>query len=359
MTSYQDTIASIKPADQHAATEAQAYIDTLIKPPGSLGGLEQIAAKLAGITGATRNQLDRCAVVVMAADNGVYEEGVASAPQWFTRAQAINMTRGICGVSVLSKAAGADVVVVDVGIATPTNTPAILDRNVARSTANMGVGPAMTREQAEQAIEVGIDVATSLYAQGYDILGTGEMGIGNTTSTAAVLVALTGTDVKSAVGRGAGLDDEGLARKIAVVERALEVNHPDAHDPIDVLAKVGGLDIAGLVGCFLAAASARKPIMVDGAISAAAALIAVRLAPDTQDFMFATHRSAEPSYSLISAELGLHPILELGLRLGEGTGCPLALHVLRSACAMVNNMGTFADISFDESILPDIRETDQ
>jgi nicotinate-nucleotide--dimethylbenzimidazole phosphoribosyltransferase len=258
---------------------------------------------------------------------------------------------------VLAQVAGADVVVVDVGIATPPNTLGVRDYNVARATANMAIGPAMSYAQAVQAMEVGIDVATSLYAQGYDILGTGEMGIGNTTSTAAVLVALTGTDVRTAVGRGAGLDDAGLARKIAVVERALDVNRPDPTEPVDVLARVGGLDIAGLVGCFLAAASLRKPIMIDGAISAIAALIAVRLAPNAKDFMFATHRSAEPAYSLISAELDLHPILELGMRLGEGTGCPLALHILRSACAMVNDMGTFADISFDESVLPDIRES--
>jgi nicotinate-nucleotide--dimethylbenzimidazole phosphoribosyltransferase len=355
---YRQIVLGIKPADVQAREAARAYCDTLIKPLGSLGRLEDIAIKLAGITGEIHNHADRRAMVVMAADNGVYDEGVASAPQSFTKLQAVNMTRGICGVSVLSRLAGADLTVVDIGIREETECPEILDCNIRRGTANMAKGPAMTREEAEAAIAVGAEIAAELYEQSYEILGTGEMGIGNTTSTAAVLITLTGIPAERAVGRGAGLTDEALAGKIEVVKRALALNAPDPEDPIDVLAKVGGLDIAGLTGCFLAAAVLRKPILIDGAISAVAALIAARLAPDAKDFMIATHRSCEPAYDLIMKELGLEPVLEMEMRLGEGSGAALAFPIVSAACAMMNEMGTFADISFDETVLVDIRDTD-
>jgi nicotinate-nucleotide--dimethylbenzimidazole phosphoribosyltransferase len=353
---YQEVIAGITGADTEAMAASRAYSDTLLKPFGSLGTLEDIALKLAGITGKVHNRLDRRAIIVMAADNGVYAEGVASAPQEFTRSQAINMTRGICGVSVLARAAQAELFVVDVGIIGPTGCPDVIDRKVRSGTANMAEGPAMSREEAIRAIEIGVETCSGVYEQGFDIVGTGEMGIANTTSTAACLIALTGMDVEKAVGRGAGLSDEGLAHKVEVVKRALAVNAPDANDPVDVLAKVGGLDIAGMVGCFLAAAQKRRPILVDGAISAVAALIAVRLAPDARDFIFATHRSAEPAYDLIASEMGLAPFLDMHMRLGEGTGCALAFSVFSAACAMMDKMGTFADVAFDESVLVDIRD---
>jgi nicotinate-nucleotide--dimethylbenzimidazole phosphoribosyltransferase len=222
----------------------------------------------------------------------------------------------------------------------------------------MAKGPAMTREEAETAIGIGAEIATALYEKGYEILGTGEMGIGNTTSTATVLITLTGIPAERAVGRGAGLTDEALANKVEVVKKALALNAPDPNDPVDVLTKVGGLDIAGLTGCFLAAAALRKPILIDGAISAAAALLAARWAPEAKDFMIATHRSEEPAYDLILQELGLVPILEMKMRLGEGSGAALAFPIVSAACAMMNEMGTFADISFDETTLVDIRETD-
>ena len=343
MADYRETIAGITGADANAHAEASSYIDTLIKPLGSLGQLEEIAARLAGMTGQMRNQVDKRATVVMAADNGVFEEGVASSPQEYTRLQAVNMTKGICGISVLSKVAGADVFVVDVGIKDDPDCSDILARNVMRSTANMAIGPAMQRETAEEAIGVGIDIATDLFGQGYEILGTGEMGIGNTTSTSACLVGLTGADVKEAVGRGAGLTDEALAGKVEVVKKALVVNAPNPDDPIDVLAKVGGLDIAGLTGCYLAAARCRKPILIDGTISAIAALIAMRLAPAAKDFMFATHSSLEPSFQLIIDTIGLKPILYMDMRLGEGSGCALAFPIVAAACAMINSMGTFEE----------------
>lgn len=356
---YKKAILEIYAADEGAKIRAREVCDELIKPLGSLGRLEEIAIQLAGITGKEKNTLRKRAIVVMAADNGVYEEGVAAAPQEFTLAQAVNMTRGICGVSVLAKAADADVVVVDIGIKSESGNPNIINKNIKRGTDNIALGPAMTREEAEEAINVGFSVASDLYGKGYDILGTGEMGIGNTTTTSSCAIALLGLNPETAVGRGAGLTDEALARKVEVVKKALTVNAPDASDPVDVLAKVGGLDIAGIAGCFLAAAYHRKPILIDGAISAVAALIAARLCPPAKDFMIATHRSTESSYDAVMKELGLEPFLEMKMRLGEGSGCALALPVIDGACTMMNEMGTFADISFDDSVLVDIREKEE
>ncbi|MDR1355145.1 MAG: nicotinate-nucleotide--dimethylbenzimidazole phosphoribosyltransferase [Propionibacteriaceae bacterium] len=355
MVNFYNAIAEITGADEVALATARTHVDNLIKPYGSLGRLEDMAVKLSGITGQLYNQLDRCTTVVLAADNGVVVAGVAAVDPGFTRLQAINMTRGICGVSVLSAAVGAEILVVDIGINTPTGWPQVIDRNVRRGTANMAEGAAMSRKEAELAIQTGFDVACEAYGNA-DILGTGEMGIGNTSSSAAVVVALTGCDVAAAVGRGAGLTDAAWAHKVQVIEHAVELNHPDSQDPIGVLASVGGLDIAGLVGCYLAAAWLRKPIIIDGVISAAAALIAYRLAPASVDFMFASHASEEPAYQIIAKEMGLQPFLDLHMRLGEGSGCPLALQILRAACAMATNMGTFADINFDTSVLVDYRD---
>ena len=356
---YRQAIEEIRGADEAAMVQAREYCDSLIKPLGSLGRLEEIAVILAGISGQVKNKLDKRTVIVMAADNGVYEEGVAAAPQAFSMLQAVNMTRGICGVSVLSKAAGADVAVVDIGLKTETGTEAVLDMNVKRGTGNMAIGPAMTHAEAESAINTGFVIASEIFENGCDILGTGEMGIGNTTSASACAIALLGAVPELTVGRGAGLTDDALINKIEVVKRALKINAPDADDPVDVLAKVGGLDIAGLTGCYLAAAYHRKPILIDGAISAVAALIAARLCPPAKDFMIATHHSTEPSYDAVMSELKKRPFLEMEMRLGEGTGCALAFSIVSAACTMMNEMGTFGDISFDDSVLVDNRETEE
>ena len=353
---YKEAIKEIKGADSAAMEKAREYCDGLIKPFGSLGRLEEIAVRLSGVTGQVKNSFSQRAVVVMAADNGVYAEGVAAAPQAFSRLQAVNMTRGICGVSVFAKAAGADVIVVDIGLTETPGTDDVLDRNVKRGTDNMALGPAMSRAEAEAGIEAGYDLITGFIRHGYELFGTGEMGIGNTTSTSACAIAILGLAPELAVGRGAGLSDEGLANKIEVVKKALAVNMPDGDDPIDVLSKVGGLDIAGIVGCYLAAAYHRKPILIDGAISAIAALIAARLCPAAKDFMIATHRSIEPSFDAAARELGLSPFLEMEMRLGEGSGCALAFPIIDAACVMMSDMGTFADISFDDSVLVDIRD---
>ena len=356
---YKKAMREIRGADGEAMRVAREYCDTLIKPLGALGGLEDIAVRIAGVTGEVKNSLGKRAVVVMAADNGVYEEGVAAAPQAFTRLQAVNMTRGICGVSVFARAAGADVVVVDIGLMEAAGTDAVMDRNVKRGTDNMAKGPAMSREEAEAAVQAGFDVAGELYEKGYDMLGTGEMGIGNTTSTSACAIALLGLEPSLYVGRGAGLDDDQLLNKIEVIKRALEVNDPKKDDPIDVVSKVGGLDIAGIIGCYLAAAYDRKPILIDGAISAVAALMAGRLCPEARDFMFATHRSTEPSYDAVMKELGLRPFLEMEMRLGEGSGCAISFPIIDAACVMMCDMGTFADIEFDDSVLVDIRKEEE
>jgi len=353
---YKHAVNKIKSADETAMAKAREYCDTLIKPLGALGSLEDIAVRLSGITGYVKNTFKKRAIVVMAADNGVYAEGVAAAPQVFSRLQAENMTRGICGVSVLAKAAGVDLIVVDIGLKDAPVTNAVLDRNVKRGTENMATGSAMTRAEAEDAIEAGFKVAADLFEQGYEILGTGEMGIANTTSTSACAITLLGLKPELAVGRGAGLTDEQLAHKKEVVKKALEVNMPDSGDPLDVLSKVGGLDIAGLAGCYIAAAYHRKPILIDGAIAAVSALIAARLCPLSKDFMIATHRSTEPSYNATIIELGLKPFLDMEMRLGEGSGCALAFPIIDASCVMMSDMGTFADISFDDSVLVDIRE---
>ena len=352
---WKKSIETIWGADLAVMEEARAYNDGLIKPLGALGRLEELAVRLAGITGQIKPKIEKPAVVVMAADNGVYAEGVTTAPQEFSRLQALNMTKGICGVSVLSRLSGAEVVVVDIGLMAPAGG-SVLDRNVRRGTDNMATGSAMSREEAEAAIDVGFEVAEGLFKQGYDILGTGEMGIGNTTSTAACAIVLLGGKAEEIVGRGSGLTDEALAHKIEVVKKALAVNNPDKDDPIGVLAKVGGLDIAGLTGCYIAAAYHRKPILIDGAIAAVAALIAARLCQKTKDFMLATHRSTEPAYDAAVKELCLAPFLEMEMRLGEGSGCALAFPIISAACAIMNDMGTFSDINFDDSVLVDIRK---
>lgn len=354
--SYQEIKEGIRPLDQEAMKAAQEHMDQLIKPLGSLGKLEEIAVRLAGITGRLHNSAEKRCSIVMAADNGIIEEGVAGTPKEITRMQAINMTKGICGMGVLSAYAGADVKVVDIGIDGDYENDKIYRRKIRYGTANFAKSAAMSREEAIRAVEVGIEMVGLARQEGYEILGTGEMGIGNTSSTSAMLMAFTGLPAESAVGRGGGLTDEGLAHKKKVLTDALAWNKPDAEDPIDVLSKVGGLDIAGLAGCFLAAAYYRLPIVVDGVISALAALTACRIEPLVRGYLFFSHRSEEPAYDFICRELGAAPMLNMDMRLGEGTGCPLAFHLIGSACAIMNHMATFADIRYDETYRIDIRE---
>jgi nicotinate-nucleotide--dimethylbenzimidazole phosphoribosyltransferase len=349
-------IKAVKPADTEAIAKARERLDNLAKPPGSLGVLEDIAARLAGITGQVLNTINKKAVIILSADNGVVEEGVASAPQSVTYAQTLNFMRGVTGVAVLAKQANASLYVVDVGINAEISHPNIINRKVRMGTGNMRKGPAMTREEAMKAILVGAEVAEMAIADGCDLLGAGEMGIGNTSTSSALLMALTGCSADLAVGRGAGLDEAAFAHKKRVVTEAVALNNPDRSDPVDLLAKVGGLDIAAMTGVYLAAAKNRVPVVIDGFISAVAAVLAFRLAPDSLSYMFGSHLSEEPGYKLAMEQLGLAAMLNMRMRLGEGSGCPLGFSIIEFACAMMNHMATFEEASIDSEYLDQIDE---
>ncbi len=339
------TMGDISPLDAKAMDAAAKRLDALLKPKGSLGRLEWIARRMAGITGEPvyRPSGDKT-IVVMCADNGVTDEGVTSYPREVTALVAGTIATGLSGVAVLARQAGARVMTVDIGMDCEETPEGILDRKIRRCTGNIAAGPAMTRDEAVRAIRTGIECAHEAIDAGAWILGTGEVGIGNTTTSSAVLHALTGTPAARVVGRGAGLDDEGLRRKIAAVEKAIALNRPDPGDPLGVLAAVGGLDIAGLAGCYLGAASRRVPIVIDGFIAGTAAVVAAAMHPGAADYMFTSHVSEEPGSALIAERLGMEPMLRLGMRLGEGTGCALAFPVIESALAVMAEMGTFADI---------------
>lgn len=340
-STIEQVICRIKPADLEAIKRAEQRLDILTKPPGSLGRLEELAIQLAGISGTEQPAYGKRTVVVMAADHGVCSEGVSAFPQEVTVQMAYNFLSGGAAVNVLARQAGAEVRLVDIGIAGDLSHPELLARKVRYGSGNMAKGSAMSREEALQAILAGVSVAEEAVKGGTEIFITGEMGIGNTTASAAVLCALEGVPAVTAVGRGTGIDDERLRHKIAVVERALKLNVPDSADAIDVLSKVGGLEIAGLAGLILGAAAARVPVVLDGFISGAAALVAKALAPLSHDYMIASHISGEQGHKLMLERLGLTALLDLELRLGEGTGGVLCLHFVEAASRIMREMATF------------------
>lgn len=347
---------SVAPLDEAAMEEARKRQAQLAKPPGSLGRLEELSIQLAGITGKVHNTVDRKHLLVFAADNGVVEEGVASAPQSVTLMQTINLTRAKTGASVLAKHFGCGITVCDVGVNADIRDSAVVNRKIAYGTRNMTREPAMTREQAVQAILTGIQLARSTDA---DVLGIGEMGIGNTTTSSAVLSVLLGADVEEVTGRGGGVTDEGFRKKKAAIRRAIAINRPDPNDVVDVLSKVGGFDIAAMCGGFIGSALTRRPVVIDGFISVVAALCAVRLCPNVRGFLVPSHASYEIGYRLAMEALNLQPIFLLGMRLGEGSGCPLAFQVLEAACAIMNDMATFDQAGIDDGYLEEIREGDK
>ena len=355
LTAYME---SILPADRESMDAARRRQAELAKPPGSLGALEDMSIRLAGVLRTARPEVRRCRVTVLAADNGVVAEGVSCAPQSVTVQQAVNMTRHKTGMSALAAYFGDDVQVVDVGIRTPVPCPQVLDRKVRFSTGDIAVEPAMTEQQALDALAVGLDLARQAKAEGIDAVGVGEMGIGNTTTSAAVLAALTGASVEEVTGRGGGLTDRGFETKKRVLRQALALHHPDPGNPVAVLAAVGGLDIAAMTGLFLGCAHEGLAAAVDGYISIVAALCAVRLCPAARDAIFLSHASKEPGYRRAAEELGLAPFLQLGMRLGEGSGCPLAFQVLKAACAVMNGMATFAEAAINDDYLESIRTPD-
>lgn len=352
---YKQVLKEIQPLDTDAKLKAGARLDSLIKPIGSLGKLEDIARQISGITGEIINKVDKKCTVIMAADNGVVEEGVSTAPKEITAMQTINILNGLAGISVLSKQAKAEIRVIDIGVDGELSHKNLISKKVKKGTGNIAMGPAMTTEEAIKAIEIGIDIIKELHTEGYNLIGTGEMGIGNTTTSSAVLMCLTGADANRSVGKGAGMSDDALEHKKRVIERAINLNNPNKNDPIDVVAKVGGLDIAGLVGCYIGAAYYRIPIVIDGVISAAAALLAYRLNPITKDYMIPSHYSEEPAFKHIMESMNLEPNLHLNMRLGEGTGCPLMFHIIESALAVISEMATFDQLQMDNDFLVDIR----
>ena len=352
----QSLLEKITPPDEAAMEAARFRQAQLAKPPESLGRLEELSIQLSGITGMVHNKMDNPHLLVFAADNGVVAEGVSSAPQSVTLMQTINLTRAKTGASTLCREFGVGITVCDVGVNAEIRDPAVLNRKIAFGTGNIVQGPAMTREQAITAILTGAGVAIHTQADG---IGIGEMGIGNTTTSAAVLSVLLDVPVEAVTGRGGGITDEAFQVKKDVIRRAIARNQPDRNDVVDVLSKVGGFDLAAMCGAFLGAAATKRPVVIDGFISVVAALCAVRLNPLVRHYLVPSHASFEIGYKLAMEELALQPIFLLGMRLGEGSGCPLAFQVLRAACAIINDMATFEQAGIDDGYLEEIREGDK
>ena len=337
-------ITKIEPLDGNAMKNATERLNNLTKPIGSLGVLEDLIIQLAGITGDIKPKVDNKMVIVMAGDHGVVEEGVSAAPQSVTPQMVYNFLNGGAGINVLARSAGAQVKVVDVGVADPNlQNDNLISRKVRLGTANMTKGPAMSQEEAMAAIMIGVAVAEHEIDQGITLLATGEMGIGNTTASSAILAVYSSAALSTIVGMGVGLDDEGVLRKIKAIETALMVNQPDPADPIDVLAKVGGLEIAGMAGLILGSASRKVPIVIDGFISGAAALIACKMAPQVKDYIIASHLSEEPGHKVVLDAIGLEPMLRMRMRLGEGTGAALAFNIIEAATRIMSEMATFEE----------------
>lgn len=398
-----DIISAIRPADMQAIAMAEKRQAMLAKPPGSLGGLEDIAIRVSGMSGKVFNTVDKSCVAVFCADNGVVCEGVASAPQSVTMAQTINFTRRLTGVGALAESFGSELLIVDLGVKEPisrkyytdvplNDTHKIVDRRIrpeTGETGNISVEDAMTLEEAVEAIGIGIEMADSIYRQGFEIMGVGEMGIGNTTTGAALLSAITGRSASETVGRGGGVNDEGYGRKKEIVDKVSapyqekggilaeaglgtssencydipgEVNaksRQGAAQMIEALARMGGFDICGMTGAFLGAARNRMPVVIDGYISVVAALAAYIIAPASLDYMIASHKSFERGYALAVETLKLKPFMALDMRLGEGSGCPIAFKIIKGACDVMSNMATFDEAAINDDYLEEVRSREE
>lgn len=337
-----ETIKKIKPFDEEAAAQAVQHSDSLTKPPGSLGKLEAIASQIAGISGHLWPDLSRKAVIVMAGDHGVCEEGVSAFPQAVTPQMVMNFLNGGAAVNVLARQAGAEVICVDIGVNADLEHERLLSRKIVRGTANMAKQPAMTREETLKAIMVGVDIVNEQFKLGFRLFATGEMGIGNTTASAALTTVLTGLSPEESVGRGTGINDSSWLNKVDVVKRAIAVNELDADaDPIDVLARVGGAEIAGLAGVIIGAAANGCLVVIDGYISSAAALVASRITKQSLSYMVASHLSHEQGHLKLLESIGLLPMMQLEMRLGEGTGAVLGFHFIDAALLLMQEMATF------------------
>lgn len=337
-------VNEIKPLNSAVMEKAAARLNNLTKPIGSLGVLEDLVIQLAGITGEVLPTVKNKVVIVMAGDHGVVAEGVSAAPQSVTPQMVYNFLNGGAGINVLARLAGAGVKVVDVGVADPNlRHDNLISRKVRLGTANMTKGAAMSREEAIEAIMVGIEVAQAEVDAGVTLLATGEMGIGNTTPSSAILAVYSDASLQAIVGPGVGLNNEGINKKIQAIQTALQVNQPDRTDPIDVLAKIGGLEIAGMTGLILGAAARRTPIVIDGFISGASALLACKISPQVRDYIIASHLSEEPGHKILLEVIGLEPMLRMRMRLGEGTGAALAFNVIEAATRIMSEMATFEE----------------
>lgn len=346
MSLLEETIAAIVPQDGAVRAKARERLEQLIMPHWALGRLMDLAEDLAGITRSLHPPVERKMIVTMAGDHGVAAEGVSKFPQEVTGQMVSNFVNGRAGINALARQARADIVVVDMGVAADLSQLAsqgkIISMRVGPGTRNMAAGPAMTRDQAIRSLEAGIEVARK-WSFSTDIFGTGDMGIGNTTSSSAIVAVLSDSHVADVTGTGTGIGGEQLNHKIAVIQKAIEINRPDRNDGLDVLAKVGGFEIGGIAGLILGAASLQKPVVVDGFISAAAALIAHALAPASADYMIAAHRSTERGHNAALNILGKNPLIDLDLRLGEGTGAALAMNFVEAAVRILTEVGTFEE----------------
>ncbi|PJB31413.1 MAG: nicotinate-nucleotide--dimethylbenzimidazole phosphoribosyltransferase [Deltaproteobacteria bacterium CG_4_9_14_3_um_filter_65_9] len=353
MSLLKETVGAIVAQDPKSRAAARARLEQLTMPHWALGRLMDLAEDLAGMTRSLRPPVERRAVVVMAGDHGVAAEGVSKFPQEVTLQMVYNFVNGGAGINALARVSGARVVVVDMGVAGDLGPLAaegkILSRRIGAGAGNMAVGPAMSREDAIRSVEAGIEVALMLAAE-TDLFATGDMGIANTTPSSAIVSVMTGAAVADVTGRGTGIDDAGLSLKVAVIEKALAVNRPDPDDAMDVLMKVGGFEIGGIAGLILGAASLRKPVLLDGFISAAGALIAQGLAPRAADYMIAAHKSVEAGHRIALRQLGKDPLLDLGLRLGEGTGAVLAMPIVEGAVRVLTEVATFEEAAVSGAV---------
>jgi len=349
MDRLQETIAKIKKPDLGLMKQVQARLDSLTKPRGSLGKLEELAKQIVSITANLSPRIKRKAIIVMTADHGVVEEGISAYPREVTPQMVYNFLNGGAAINVLAKHIGAEVLIVDIGVAADFQEhQSLMLKKIDYGTKNMVKGPAMTDEQAVKSLEVGIEAAEEMIKKGYDIIATGDMGIGNTTASSAIAAVICGTDVESVTGCGTGIDDRCLENKINVIKKAISVNKPDAADGIDVLSKVGGFEIGGIAGIVLGCAANKTPVVIDGFISGAGALIAAAISPDSTNYMIASHCSAEKGHRIVLDRLGLKPLFYFDMRLGEGTGAAIGINIAEASVKILNEMATFNQAGVSE-----------
>ena len=338
--------------------KAKEYIDFLAKPLGSLGELEEIASKLCSIYSSFDIDINKRAVIVLSSDNGIFDEGIASTPQEITAIQTINILEGKTGVAVIAKQFNTDVIVCDVGIKCDINHPKLINRKIRKSTNNFSKNNAMSRDEAIKSINIGIELVNKAKKDGYKIIGTGEMGIGNTTTSSAVLASildLKQDEIEKVIGVGAGLTKEAYNKKVEIIKNALEKHKPNKNDVVDIIQKVGGFDIGAMIGVYIGCAYNKIPVVVDGFIAIVSALCSIKLNSKIKDYMFLSHKSMEKGYILAEKELGLSSYLDLKMRLGEGSGCPIMFSIMDSAIAMFKNMATFDEAKIDTSYLKNLK----